>query len=97
MTFATMPSSFLMPDVQDIDVFPSVSELTVAQAAKFLDGTEDLIDELLNAGLITSRMQNGVRLIQWDSLEEFAQEEERKDAALAELFHMFREAGMSDD
>ena len=97
MTFTAMPHSLLMPVGQDIDLFPAVSELTVAQAAKFLDGTEGLVDELLNAGLITSRMKNGVRLIPWDSLQNYAQEENRKDAALAELFQMFREAGMSDD
>ena len=96
MTFTAMPS-LLMPDVQDIDMFPSVSELTVAQAAEFLDGTEGLINELLECGLLKSRLENGKRLIQWDSLEEFAREEERKDVALAELFRMFREAGMSDD
>ena len=95
MTFTAMPS-LLMPDVQDIDMFPSVSELTVAQAAKFLDGTEGLVDELLHAGLITSRLKNGVRLIAWDSLQNYAQEENRKDAAFAEMVRENQEMGLYD-
>ena len=91
-----MPS-LLMPDGQDVALFPMPSELTIAQAAKYLDGTEGLVKELLEDGLIKYRLKNGEHLVQWDSLVKYQQEWERGHAALDELFRMFYEAGMSDD
>jgi hypothetical protein len=94
----TIPSPpFLTEAGQDINLFPAPSELTVAQAAKILDGSVGLINELLDGGLIACRCENGERMVQWDSLLDFAEEEKRRDAALDELLEMFREAGMSDD
>ena len=97
MTLMAPPQTFPTTDGRNIDVFPMVSECTVAQAARFLDGTEGLINELLDAGLITSRMEDGEHLIQRDSLMDYAQEMERRLAAADKLFSMFREMGLSDD
>ena len=97
MTFTTMPSSLLMPIGQDVDLFPVPSELTIAQAAKYLDGTEGLIDELLNAGQIASHWENGERLVRWDSLRNYARTEERRFDALAEMVQWEREMGLYDD
>ena len=91
------PHTFSIADGQSISMSPPVSECTVAQAARFLDGTEGLIGELLDAKLITSRMEDGEHLIQWDSLVDFAEEEERRNAAAESLFRFFEEMGLSDD
>ena len=96
MTLTATPS-LLMPHGQDFDIFPVVSELTTAQAAKYLDGTEGLVNELLEDGLIKCRLENGECLVQWDSLVEYQQKWERRMAEADKLFTMFREAGMSDD
>ena len=98
MIFTAMPSrSFLTTNGQDIELFPILSELTVSQAATYLDGSEGLINELLDAGLITFRLENGERLVQRNSLLNYAQEERCKLAAANELFRTFQEAGLSDD
>jgi len=93
----TPPTSFLTTDSQNIGLFPMPSELTVAQAARFLDGSEGLVNELLDDGLITFRLENGERLVQWNRLLEYAQEEKRSNAAAASLFRFFQEMGLSDD
>ena len=98
MTLTATPTySFLQTEGQGIPLFPPAPELTVAQAAKFLDGSEGLINELLDDGLITFRLVQGERLVQRDSLQKYEQERERRLAAADKLFSMFREAGMSDD
>jgi hypothetical protein len=97
MTLTIPSSTFLIEAGQDVDLFPAPSELTVAQAAKFLDGSVGLINELLDGGLITFRWENDERLVQWNSLWKYAEDEKRRIAAMSELFQMFREAGLSDD
>jgi len=94
---AAPPQTFSTTSSRSIDLSPAVSELTVAQAARFLDGTDGLIGELLDAGLIASRMEDGEHLIQWDSLVDFAEEEERRNAAADSLFRFFEEMGLSDE
>jgi len=73
------------------------TECTVAEAAKFLDGPEALIDELLDTGVIAFRMENGKPLVQWSSLLEFEQEERRINTALDEMVRMNQEMGLYDD
>jgi hypothetical protein len=94
----TRPSpSFLAEAGQDIDLFPAPTELTFAQARKFLPMSERHLNDLLDAGEFPFRVENGERLLQLDSLVKYKQERERGHAALDKLFDMFREAGMSDD
>jgi len=65
MTLTAAPShTFPTTDGLGIAMFPTVSECTVAQAAQFLDGTEGLVHELMDAGLIAFRLENGERLIE---------------------------------
>ena len=97
MTFITMPSSLLMPDELDIDLFPMPSELTVAQAARILDGSEGLVDELLNAGQIAFHWENGERLVQWDSLRNYARNEEHRFDTLATMVQWEQKMGLYDD
>ena len=94
---AVAPPIFSAIDGCEMDAFPMLSELTVVQAARFLDGTVGLVNELLDAGLITSRFEDGEHLIQRDSLVEYTQDMERRIAAADKLFSMFREMGLSDD
>jgi len=96
MTLTAIPS-YPVAGSRSFDLFPQPSELTVAQAAEFLDGSEGYVDELLNAGLIVFRLKNGKRLVQWDSLLDFAQEEDRKNATLNEMVRMDQEMGLYDD
>ena len=98
MTLTVAPSpTFPTIGGRDIAVFPGVSECTVAQAAQFLDGTEGLVHELVDAGLIGFRLDNGERLIDQNSLSDYVHDQERRHAAADELFSMFREIGLSDD
>jgi len=98
MTLTVAPShTFSTTDGRDIAMFPAVSECTVAQAAQFLDGTAGLVHELMDAGLIAFRLENGEHLIERNSLSDYLQEEERRLAMADELFSMFREMGLSDD
>ena len=98
MTLTVAPSHiFPTTDGRNIAMFPTVSECTVAQAAQFLDSTEGLVQELMDAGLIAFRLENGERLIEQNSLSNYLHEEERRLAMADELFSMFREIGLSDD
>jgi len=49
---------------QNVGVFSTVSELTVAQAAELIGEPEGLINELLKFGLVKFRLENGERLVQ---------------------------------
>jgi hypothetical protein len=97
MTLTLVSPPFLTEVGQNVDTFPVPSELTVAQAAKILDGSVGLINELLDGGLITFRLENGERMVQWDSLVDYAQERQRRRATADDLFSFFREMGLSDD
>jgi len=97
MTFVTTSTSPFLASERVAGIVHAPTECTVAQAAKFLDGSEGLVNELLEAGLITYRLKNSERLVQWASLQDYVQEEKRRFAEADELFRMFREMGLSDD
>ena len=97
MSLTITPSPFLTTDEPCVRVFPMSSELTVAQAAEFLNMSERHLSDLLTAGHIAFRLENGERLVHQNSLVEYEQELERKNAALNELFRLFQEEGLSDD
>ena len=96
MTFTISPP-FEAIGEQGMELFPSISELTVAQAAKLIDTPEGYIDELLDAGRVVFRWENNKRLVQRDSLLNFEADRDRRHAELDKLFMMFREAGLSDE
>jgi len=50
---------FPITDTRNIDVFPAVSELTVTQAARLLDVPEGYVNEMLNAGRVVFRQEEG--------------------------------------
>ena len=60
--------TFTTTDGRNISTFPMVSECTVAQAARFLDVSEGYVNEMLNAGRVIFRLEDGERLIEWDNL-----------------------------
>ena len=76
---------FLATDGQDFNPFPAMTECTVTQAAKILDGTELYVNELLDDKRLAFRSENGKRLIQWDSLLKFAQKRQRGRELLDEM------------
>jgi len=96
MSFTALSHSVL-PDGQDVALFPTPSELTVAQAAKFLRSSEGYLNEVLNAGYIAFRLENGERMVQLNSMLEYEQEQERRHAAFDEFVHMNQEMGLYDD
>ena len=76
---------------------PAMSGLTVAQAARLLDVPEGYVNEMLNAGRVVFRHEDGERLIEWDSLRDYGQERKRRNEAAENLFRFFEEMGLSDD
>ena len=97
LTIPPSAASFPSTDQPALGLFPRVSECTVAQAARFLDGSEGLVNELLDDGVITFRLENGERLVQWNSLLEFEQKEDRQYAGLEEIVRLSEEMGLYDD
>ncbi|MCL2711049.1 MAG: hypothetical protein FWE95_09235 [Planctomycetaceae bacterium] len=98
MSVATAPShTFPLTNRQSIDTSPAVSECTVAQAARFLDVPEGYVNEMLNAGRVVYRLDDGERLIEWDSLRDYEQEWKRRFAGLAEMVCLDQEMGLYDD
>jgi AraC-like DNA-binding protein len=97
MTFTTMPShSLLSADDQTIALFPSLSELTIAQTANFLHMSERHVNDLLDMGEFAFREENGERLVQRDSLLDFEQERERVGRVLDEMVRWNQEMGFYD-
>ena len=87
----------VLPDGQDVALFPVSSELTVAQAAEFLCTTERHLNDLLSAGRIAFRLENGKRLVQGGSLLEFEQWRERGHATVDQMMRWNQEMGLYDD
>ena len=96
MSFTALSHSIL-PDGQDVALFPTPSELTVAQAAGMLRMSERHMNDLLNAGYMAFRLENGERMVQLNSMLEYEQEQERRHAAFDEFVHMNQEMGLYDD
>ena len=94
---AASPHVFSPIDRRETDSFPMVSELTVAQAARFLDVSEGYVNEMLNAGRVLFRQKNGERLIEWNSLQDYRTEWQRRHAALDEMVQLDQEMGLYDD
>ena len=89
--------TFSTIDRRDIDMSPAMSELTVAQAARLIDVSEGLVDELLKAKRVVFRLDDGERLIERNSLVDYWQERERRRASFAEMVRMNQEMGLYDD
>ena len=95
MTFTISPP-FEAIGEQGMELFPSISELTVAQAAQLIDTPEGYIDELLDAGHVVFRWENNKRLVQRDSLLNFEAEYQEGVDALAEITRESQEMGLYD-
>ena len=83
-----------MPDSRDIGLLPSLSELTIMQAAGLLNVSEGFVDELLDDAIVSFRLENGERLVHRNSLLDFKQRWERKNAALDEMVRLDQEMGL---
>ena len=95
MTFTISPP-FEAIGEQGMELFPSVSELTVAQAAQLLDMSEGCVNELLDDEIIKFRLEQGQRWVQRDSLLEFDAEYREKRKAMAEITRWSQEMGLYD-
>jgi len=93
----TAPLHSILTDGLDVGAFSAPSELTVAQAAKFLRSSEGYVIELLDDGLIESRQENSQRWVQWNSLADFEEERERGFQALERIVQWSHELGLYDD
>lgn len=87
----------LMADGQPVEIVPGLAELTVHQAATFLDETEGYVNELLDDSDLTFRQEGDQRLIQRESLLEFAQEKRRSGDLLAKITQDAQEMGLYED
>ena len=96
MSLAVTPSSpFLTADDQSVGLFPTPSELTVAQAAEFLGVPEPDLIELLDTGEIESRLIGNRHLVVADSLFDYDRQTTRlQDEALDELTQQNQELGL---
>ena len=92
----TSLSTFLATDGSAGIVY-APTECTVAQAAEFLDVSEDCVDGLLDLGVLEYRQDGGHRLINRDELFGYAQRWARRRAALDEMVRMNQEMGLYDD
>ena len=82
---------------RSFDIFPPVTEYTVAQAAEFLDKSEACIDGLLVHGAIKYREDGGRRLIKQADLVEYSQDCKRMRKGLLEIMRLSEEMGLYDD
>ena len=82
---------------QNTDVLPVMSECTVAQAATLLDMSEHRLNNLLDAGRIAFRQENGERLVERNSLLDYEQRRIHRSAALDEMVRVNQEMGLYDD
>jgi len=80
-----------------VDVVPTVSELTVPQAAKFLGLREGHVLEMLHSNIIESRQVGDQTMVQRDSLVKFEQQFKKGRAAVAEMTRLAQEMGLYDD
>ena len=96
MTFVTTPTSLLMPDGQDFDLFPSRSGVSIPQAASVLRMSEMHLNNLLDMGEMETQMENGKRVIVRESFLEFKQEQERSRRWLDEMVRENQEMGLYD-
>jgi hypothetical protein len=93
----TALSHTVLPDGQDVGSFAVSPELTTAQAAWFLRTSEGYINEMLNAGHIAFHLDNGERLIQWESLSKFEQEQKWVREGLEKITRLSEEMELYDD
>jgi len=97
MTFVTSPTSPFLATSESVGIVHVTTECTVSQAAKFLDMSEGCVNELLDEELIPFRLENGERLVQWNSLRDFKQEQEWMHEGLVEIVCLSEEMGLYDD
>jgi hypothetical protein len=95
----TVPVSpaFLTTVDRNVDLLPPLSEWTVAQAAEFLEMSEECLNELLDFGVVEYREDNGCRLISHDFLVEYSQRRKHRRAGLDEIARWDQEMGLYDD
>ena len=97
MSLTIAPSSPFLATGDSAAFVHAPTECTVAQAAEFLDVSEDYVDEMLNAERVLFQLKNGRRMIEWNSLLEYKQRRDFRQAGVAEMVRWDQEMGLYDD
>jgi len=79
------PLSSVEMDGLTIERFIIPTELTIEVTARFLQMSEHRVNDLLDAGRIEFRQDNGERLVQWESLLAFDLERQQIGRALRKM------------
>jgi len=93
----TATPSYPSTGSRSVDLFQPPSELTIAQAAAFLDMSEACVDGLLVLGAIQYREDGGRRLIRRADLIEYEQDCRRMHKGLLEIVRLSEEMELYDD
>ena len=91
------PHSFLTTGEQDVVLFPTKAELTVAQAAQVLDLPESAILELFSLGVLEYRQEGSQHLLDRDHVYEYKQQQEEGLILMRELMRLSEEMGLYDE
>ena len=91
------PHSFLITGEQDVVLFPTKTELTVAQAAQTLDLPEGAILELFSLGVLEYRLEDSQYFIDRDHVYAYKQRRDEGRAFMRELMRLEQEMGLYDE
>ena len=98
MSFAvSTPHSFLTTGEQDVVLFPSKTELTVAQAAQILDLQESAILEMFTLGIFAPRQEGSQCFIDSDHVFAYKQRRDEGRAFMREMMRENYEMGLYDE
>ena len=91
------PHSFLTTGEQDVVLFATKTELTVAQAAQVLDLPEGAILELFSIGVLECRQEGSQHFLDSDQVYEYKQRRDEGRAFMRELMRLEQEMGLYDE
>ena len=87
----------LLAEGQDVSIPPAQAEVSIAQAAKFLDMSEACVHEVLGLGVLEYRQDGNQYWIDRDSLMEYDADCRRMSEGLKEIIRLSEEMGLYDD
>ena len=87
----------LLADGQDVCISPVQAEISIAQAAKYLDLPESSIHVMLRRESFKGRQDGDQYWIDWNSLLEYEERCRKRHESLDELVRLSEEMGLYDD
>ena len=91
------PHSLSITGEQDVVLFATKAELTVAQAAQVLDLPEGAILELFSLGVLECRQEDAQHFLDRDHVYAYKQEQEEGLILMRELMRLSEEMGLYDE